>query len=316
MSETIRVAIAQSEPHLNNLEAGIDRTLELMDEAATAGAQLIAFPELWLPGYPSFLWQGDARHMMSFTRDYVANSLRLGSEQHRRIERHARVRGLFVMLGYSELDGSSLYIGQMLIDPSGITQMTRRKLKATAVERTLFGEGDGSDLVVTETEIGRVGGLSCWEHLLPLAKFAMYAQSEQIHVAAWPAPRFTDDKDGGFHHHHVISRGYAIEGGTFVLVATHMTGRRTAEYLFGPGGDHEPELEGGSSRIYGPHGNFVAGPLAADFDGLLVADLNLDEITMAKNLADPAGHYARSDVTRLWWDSQRRREVVSPHAAE
>ena len=124
-----------------------------------------------------------------------------------------------VVMGHSEKHGGSLYMGQWIIGPDGETIAQRRKLKPTHVERTVFGEGDGSDLAVHDTPLGRVGALCCWEHLQPLSKYAMYAQNEQVHIAAWPS--FSLYRGGAYalgpEVNNAASRIYAVEGQCFVL---------------------------------------------------------------------------------------------------
>jgi aliphatic nitrilase len=124
---------------------------------------------------------------MQFIQRYHDNSLVYGTPQADRIAQAAKDHSIMVVMGHSEKHGGSLYMGQWIIDAHGETVAQRRKLKPTHVERTVFGEGDGSDLTVYATELGRVGAMCCWEHLQPLSKYAMYAQNEQVHIAAWPS---------------------------------------------------------------------------------------------------------------------------------
>ena len=163
------------------------RPSRLIAEAAAKGAKLIAFPETWLPGYPWFIWLDSPAWGMQFIQRYHDNSLVYGSAQAERLAQAAKQHAITVVMGHSEKHGGSLYMGQWIIGADGETVAMRRKLKPTHVERTMFGEGDGSDLAVHDTPLGRVGALCCWEHLQPLSKYAMYAQNEQVHIAAWPS---------------------------------------------------------------------------------------------------------------------------------
>ena len=183
----LRVAAVQAAPVFLDLDATIDKTIDLMAQAAGQGVQLIAFPETWVPGYPWWIWLDSPAWGMQFVQRYHDNALVVGSPEFDRIREAARKHRIWVSLGYSEKAAGSLYIAQALIDDQGRTLQTRRKLKPTHVERTVFGEGDGSDLAVVETPIGNIGSLSCWEHLQPLSKYAMYSQNEQIHCGAWPS---------------------------------------------------------------------------------------------------------------------------------
>lgn len=211
---SFRVAAVQAEPVWLNIEATVDKTISLIGEAAGAGASLVAFPETWIPGYPVFLWTLPAPEQMPYVGRYHANSMTVASEHMRRIREAARASGIAVVIGYSEKAFGTLYIAQTLIGAEGQILIHRRKLKPTHVERTLFGEGDGSDLQVVDTPLGRVGALNCWEHLQPLTKYAMYAQNEQVHVAGWPCfgilgavPALSPTANMN------VSSTYALEGG-------------------------------------------------------------------------------------------------------
>lgn len=312
---TVRVAAVQAEPAWLDLDAGIEKTLRLAAEAKEKGAELVAFPETWLPGYPWFLWLGSVAWQSQFIVKYAQNSLVLGEEHWNRLAEGVRALGLTVVLGYSEREGGSLYMGQAIISPEGRTLMTRRKLKPTHVERTQFGEGDGSDVSVVDTPVGRVGALNCWEHLQPLTKYAMYAQQEQLHVAAWPS--FCVMQDGayalGAEVNVSASRVYAVEGQCFVLAPCGVIGD-AAHAAFG--GDPERDAllgrGGGHARIFGPDGRSLAEPLAPEEEGIIVADLDYAAILAAKNAADPVGHYSRPDVFTL----QVRREGRLPKVLE
>lgn len=184
-----KVAAVQAAPEFLDLEKGVAKAIRLIEEASAAGASLIAFPEVWLPGYPWWIWLDSPAWGMQFVRRYVENSLVIGSEQFERLKLAAAKNRIHVVLGFSERSNGTLYIAQAIIDDNGKVVATRRKLKPTHAERTVYGEGDGSDLAVHETSLGRLGALCCAEHIQPLSKFAMFSQHEQVHVAAWPSFR-------------------------------------------------------------------------------------------------------------------------------
>ncbi len=209
---------------------------------------------------------------------------------------------IWLSFGFSEKAGGSLYIAQALIDDQGQTVQTRRKLKPTHVERTVFGEGDGSDLAVCETAIGNIGSLCCWEHLQPLTKYAMYAQNEQIHCAAWPS--FSLYRGGAYALGPEVNNGasqlYAAEGQCFVIAPCATVSPAMVEMLCTDATKKQLLLAGGGfARIYGPDGAPLGTPLREDEEGFVVADIDLGMISLSKAAADPSGHYARPDVTRL-----------------
>jgi nitrilase len=308
-----RAAAVQAAPAFLDLDAGVDKSVALIAEAAANGARLVAFPETWLPGYPWFVWLDAPAWGLQFFPRYHDNSLAYGTSQADRIVAAAREHAITVVMGHSERKGGSLYIAQWMIGPDGATIATRRKLKPTHVERTVFGEGDGSDLAVHDTPLGRLGGLCCWEHLQPLSKYAMYAQDEQVHVGAWPS--FSLYEGGAYalgpEVNTAASRVYAVEGGCFVVAPCATVSAEMVELLctddtkralLKPGGGH--------ARIFGPDGQLLHEPLDPAVEGLVYADLDLGLIPLAKAAADPAGHYSRPDVTRLLLNTTRGERVV------
>lgn len=317
MTRVVKVACVQAEPVWLDAESTVDKTIALVVEAASNGAQLVAFPETWIPGYPWWIWTGSPAWGMGFVPRYHANSLSVGDPLFNKVVSAARDHGVDVVLGYSERAGGSLYMGQAFISSEGRLLGTRRKLKPTHVERSVFGEGDGSDLVVHETPLGAVGALCCWEHLQPLTKYAMYSMGEQIHVAAWPS--FSVYRGAAYalgpEVNTAASQMYAVEGQCFVLAPCAVVGDAGLE-LFCDSPEKQGLLlkGGGFARIFGPDGRPLAEPLPEDAEGILYADCDFTTIAIAKSAADPAGHYARADVTRLVLNRQPRRPVVDAMA--
>ena len=168
-----RAAAVQAAPVFLDLDAGISKTITLIGQAAAQGAKLIGFPETWLPGYPWFIWLDSPAWGMQFIQRYHDNSLVYGAPQADRLAQAAKDNNIMVVMGLSEKSGGSLYMGLWIIDADGHTVAARRQLKPTHVERTIYGEGDGSDLSVYDTAVGRVGALCCWKHLQPLSKYGL-----------------------------------------------------------------------------------------------------------------------------------------------
>ncbi|WP_423459688.1 carbon-nitrogen hydrolase family protein [Ottowia sp. VDI28] len=310
----IRVAAVQAAPAFLDLDASIDKTISIMEDAAKKGVQFVAFPETWIPGYPWWIWVSAPALGMQFVQRYFDNSLSLDSAEFLKLRDAAKRLGIWLALGYSERSGGSLYMGQALIDDHGEVQLTRRKLRPTHVERSVFGDGDGSDLTVVPTAVGRVGMLNCWEHLQPLSKYAMYAQNEQIHVAAWPS--FSVYRGGahalGAEVNNAASRIYAVEGGTFVIAPCATVSAEMQKTLCTDDQQRQFLLQGGGfARIYAPDGSEMGECLEETEEGLVVADIDLAAIPLAKAAADPAGHYARPDVTRLLLNKAPGDRVVS-----
>jgi nitrilase len=309
-----RAAAVQAAPVFLDLDGSIDKAIGLIEQAAAGGAKLVAFPETWLPGYPWFIWLDSPAWGMQFIQRYHDNSLVYGSPEAARLAQAAKDNAVMVVMGLSEKAGGSLYMGQWIIDAEGRTVATRRKLKPTHVERTVYGEGDGSDLGVHDTALGRVGALCCWEHLQPLSKYAMYAQNEQVHVAAWPS--FSLYRGGahalGAEVNNAASRIYAVEGQCFVLAPCATVSAEMIRQLCGDDPTKRQLLleGGGFAGIYAPDGQLISQPLGEAEEGLVWAEIDLGMIALAKAAADPAGHYARPDVTRLLLDKTPRERVV------
>ena len=189
----------------------------------------------------------------------------------------------------------------------------RRKLKPTHVARTVFAEGDGSDMTVVDTDLGRVGALCCWEHIQPLSKYAMYSQNEQIHVASWPS--FSVYEGGAYalgpEVNTAASRIYAVEGQCFVLAACATVSDAMVEFLCDtPTKQQLLKKGGGYARIFGPDGSPMGENLAPDEEGLVIAEIDLNMIAIGKAAADPCGHYSRPDVFRLMFNRKPSPRVM------
>tara|TARA_R110001592_G_scaffold363372_1_gene685924 strand:+ start:25445 stop:26467 length:1023 start_codon:yes stop_codon:yes gene_type:complete len=311
MQGNFKAAVVQAAPEFMNLDAGIDKAIELIQSAASNGAQLIGFPECWLPGYPWWVWLSPAAMNLRYFQRYHENCLVVDSPQFQRIGAAAREHGIHVSMGASERDYGSLYISQFLFDDQGQLVKGRRKLKPTHMERTVFGDGDGSDLDVSDTALGRIGQLACWEHLQPLSKYAMFSMHEQVHVAAWPSfSCYPQAFTLGSTLNNALSQVYAAEGQCFVLAPCGIVSDAMIELLVETPEQAELLLPGGGfAQIYGPDGAPLCDPLPEREEGLLFADIDFSAITIAKSFADPVGHYSRPDVTRLLLNREARGAV-------
>jgi nitrilase len=308
-----KVAAVQAAPVFLDLEGGVNKAIQFIEEAAANGAKLIGFPEAWLPGYPWWIWLDSPLWGMQFVQRYFENSLELGSEEFRRLRAAAATNRIHVVIGFSERAGGSLYIAQAIIDDKGEVVATRRKLRPTSVERAVYGEGDGSDLSVHDTSLGRMGALCCAEHIQPLSKYAMYSQNEQIHVAAWPSFTLYGNKVNllSAQANSLFSQVYAMEGGSYVLHSTAMVSKAMVDMLCDtPAKAEMLTVGGGYTAIYGPDGSTLSEPLSPDVEGLVYADVDLGLIALAKAAYDPAGHYSRPDVVRLQFNRSRHQRVV------
>ncbi|MFK8018573.1 MAG: carbon-nitrogen hydrolase family protein [Pseudomonadales bacterium] len=302
----VKAAAVQAAPVFMDLKGTVEKTVNLIEEASHKDCDLVVFPETWLPGYPWYIWLNNTMHNMKYFGDYHANSIEVGSAEYNTLAQAAKDNNIIVSIGASERDHGSLYIAQFLFGNDGATLSTRRKLKPTHQERTVFGDGDGSDLNVVDTHLGRIGQLACWEHLQPLSKYAMYSMHEQIHCGAWPSFSAMPEAYAlGPQLNNAASQLYAAEGQCFVIGACGIISPEMIDIMV-ENDEHKALISagGGHAVIYGPDGSPLANKLPENEEGLLIADLDMSAITIAKVFADPVGHYSRPDVTRLLLNRQ------------
>lgn len=299
-NKTVRVAAAQIAPDLTSREKTLARVLEAIREAASKGAELIVFPETFVPWYPYFSFVlppvlSGREHVRLYEEAVVVPSTATDS-----VASAAREHAIVVVLGVNERDHGTLYNTQLVFDADGRLVLKRRKITPTFHERMIWGQGDGSGLTVVETAVGRVGALACWEHYNPLARYALIAQHEEIHVAQFPGslvgPIFADQMEVTIRHH-------ALESGCFVVNAT---GWLTDEQIRSVTADEglQKTLRGGCmTAIISPEGKHVVAPLT-EGEGILIADLDMSLIVKRKRMMDSVGHYARPELLRLVLDNR------------
>ena len=268
-------AVAQAAPVWMDKKATTHKAISLIREAASQhDARIIAFPESFIPAFPYGVWHHGVKRNMRFYRALTESAVHLDDPEVLALQAAAREARMVVVMGITERDGGSLYNSQLFIGADGALLGTRRKLKPTSAERLVWGEGDGAGLRVHDTAgVGRLGGLICGEHNLALARYALQAQQEQVHVASYPDPLmegrpFADRVDAAVRH-------YAAEGQCFVLNATGFLDddARAAVYdtpELADALDRDARALGGVSSIIGPDGAYLAGPLSGA-EGLLSA---------------------------------------------
>jgi aliphatic nitrilase len=314
MTTGFKVAAVQAAPVFLDMQATTEKAVSLIDEAGAQGVKLIAFPETWIPGYPWWIWLAAPAYGMPYFGRYHANSPVAGGPEDKALAEAAKRNDMHVVMGLSEKDGSSLYMSQWIYGPDGEVIARRKKLKPTHVERTVFGEGDGSDLEVFDTDIGKVGALCCWEHLQPLTKYAMYSMGEQIHIASWPS--FSLYRGMAYalgpELNTAASQMYAAEGQCFVLASCATVSNEMVEMLCdAPDKQQFLKAGGGFAQVFGPDGAPMGEALPETEEGLVIAEIDLGMISIAKSAADPVGHYSRPDVTRLLLNRRPSPKVVS-----
>src|SRR6202522_1281901 len=303
--QIVRVAAVQIAPDLDTPTGTLDRVLAAIAEAAGRGASLAVFPETFVPWYPYFSF---IRPPMSSGAEHIHlydNAVVVPGPVTEAVSAAARKYNMVVVLGVNERDHGSLYNAQLIFNTNGALVLKRRKITPTFHERMIWGQGDGSGLAVVDTAAGRIGALACGEHYNPLARYALMAQHEEIHVAQFPGsmvgPIFADQIEVTIRHH-------ALESGCFVVNATGwLTDEQKAK--ISPDEKMRGALSGGCmTPIISPEGRHLAPPLTSG-EGILIADLDFSLITKRKRMMDSVGHYARPELLHLVLDNHPARAM-------
>jgi nitrilase len=300
--QTLRAAAVQAASPFLDRRAGVARACEWIEEAAGQGADLVVFPESYLPGHPLWLhyWSANDRRSMSLYERLFANALTIPGPEIDLICEAAGAFDVNVVLGVTEKRPGStgtLYNSQVFVGRDGVLRGKHQKLVPTVREKVVHGPGGGDSLDTFEMDFGRIGGLICGENSNPLASYALQALGEQVHAASWPP--FMGFKRGG-EVVDFVSRALAYSGHIYVVNAVGTVGVDFVE-LMGDAIDDPAALHRrtGGSSIVDPGGRVIAGPLDSGDEGVLLADLDLGRAVRAKLSHDFTGHYNRFDVFEL-----------------
>jgi aliphatic nitrilase len=301
----VRAAAVQISPDLESLAGTLRKVLDMIDEAAESGVEIIVFPETFMPYYPYFSFvlppvsQG-AEHLRLYQEAVVVPSATTEAIGHK-----AKEHQMVVVVGVNERDNGSLYNTQLVFDKTGELILKRRKITPTYHERMIWGQGDASGLKVVESGVGRIGALACWEHYNPLARYSLMAQHEQIHCAQFPGslvgPIFGEQMDVTIRHH-------ALESGCFVI---NSTGWLTEDQIQSITPDPKMQnalRDGCNTAIISPEGKHLVTPLTQG-EGFIYADLDFRLIDKRKRMMDSVGHYARPELLSLQMNAQKMQYV-------
>jgi nitrilase len=307
-----RVAVVQAAPIAFDVVRTMQKVADLAADAHQKGARLTLFPEAFVSVYPRGLGFGAVVGSRSPAgreqfRRYWDSSIDVPGPHFEQLSNIARVNETHLVIGVMERDGGTLYCTVLFFGPDGRYLGKHRKLMPTAVERLIWGSGDGSTMPIVETDLGRMGAVICWENYMPLLRTAMYAKGIQIYCAPTADGRETWLS---------TVRHIAQEGRCFVLSCNQFARRHDypADYPTEFGDEPDTILSRGGSCIIGPLGQILAGPNYDD-ETILTADLDLDDIKRSHLDFDPVGHYARPDVFQLIVDETGRSAVSFRNAA-
>jgi len=304
---TIRASVIGATPVAFDPGRSLEHAADLAARAAAEGARLAVFPEAFLGGYPKGIDFGARVGQRTaagrdWFRRYRDAAVEVPGPATEALGRIAARHDMHLVVGVVERDGGTLYCTAVFVGPDGSLLGKHRKLMPTAMERLIWGFGDGSTMPVLDTPLGRIGAVICWENYMPAMRLAMYAKGVQLYCAPT-----VDDRETWL----PTMRHIAMEGRCFVLSANQFARRRDYPDDYAPlqGDDPETVLINGGSCIVDPLGRVLAGPAFGE-EAILTADLDLDEIARGTFDFDPTGHYARPDVFRLSVDERSKPAVA------
>ncbi len=290
----LKVGLVQDSPVFFDKSASLKKVEELVKKYSAEGCRLLVFPESFIPGYPRGLTFGttigkrseEGRNMFS---EYYDNSVSIKGKEIRYLEEIASKYNTYVVIGVTEKNevSGSLYCSMLYFSPKSGLLGTHRKIKPTGAERVIWAEADGESLTTFQTDIGKLGGLICWENYMPLARMAMYSKGVEIYIA--PTADAREEWTSTMQH-------IALEGRCFVLACNQFFTKSMYPEKYRQLLSDEPEIVcKGGSLIVSPTGKIIAGPLY-DKAGVITATINIKEVQRNKLDFDVIGHYARNDI--------------------
>ena len=310
----IKAAAAQIAPDLSSRSSTTGIVLDTMDEARRNGANFIVFPETFIPYYPYFSFISPPVKQGKEHLALYEQSVEVPSDETQLISKKCKELELVAVVGINERDHGSLYNTQLFFDADGTLLLKRRKITPSYHERMIWGQGDGAGLQVVDTNCGRVGGLACWEHYNPLARYALMTQHEEIHAAQFPGsmvgPIFSEQIEVTMRHH-------ALESGCFVVNATGWLREEQIQTICPDESMQNAIRDGCMTCIISPEGRHLVPPITKD-EGILYADLDFNLITKRKRMMDSVGHYARPELLSLTHNTApaETRRMIKDHFDE
>lgn len=304
-TENFRMAAVQAAPILFDRDASTEKACRLIEEAGKSGADIVAFGESWLPGYPFWVEGQVCDLTWEASAAYIENAVIIGGPQTAALCDAARNAGVDVVIGIAEKDPvteGAVYCTALTIGREGDILGRHRKLKPTHAERIIWGDGDAVGLRAHQRGYAKISALNCWEHQMMLPGYALAAQGTQVHCALWPGwEKIPRKEEYCWARQHLLSRAFASQAAAYVICAAGLRRKEHIPERWKPLGVWEHT---GQSAIIDPRGEIIAGPI--DGERILYADGSLDVVRAAKAACDIAGHYSRPDIFRLLVDDRER----------
>lgn len=301
----VKAAAVQASPVFLNLKASVDKACGLIDEAGKNGAQIIGFPEAFLPGYPWWIWMGNPTFGMPYQLKLYDNSLEENSSEMRQLSEAAKRNNIYVCISATEKDDTTLYLTQFWFDNKGNLMGKHRKMSPPGCEKIIWACGDGSTMQVFDTEIGKLGSLQCGEHLNPMNITALLGQDEQIHIAGWPPMHIPKEGDkplfSTLEMSSTATRYAAMGNRCFAIYSTQLLGQDVIDLLCSEHPEFIDKLPngidgvvgGGHAAIYNELGEKITEDIPHNVDGIVYAECDLRRTLQRRLVMDPNDKDAR-----------------------
>lgn len=302
-----KAAAVQAAPVYLDREASVKKACSLIEEAGKNGAQLIVLPEVFIPGGPYWAWHLPMTQGMRFSVELYENSVEIPSDSTARLGEAARKAGAYVVIGVNERSGTTIYNTLIFFDRSGRIFGTHRKFKGTGAEKLVWGDGDGSTHKVYDTELGKMGGLICGEHLMVLPGYTLAAMGEQVHIAAWVgfASSVVYDTE-------ICSRFHAVTYNTHVICSQSVVDESVRRKI---GTDRVRLGNAWSGIIEAGTGRMIAGPIPPDQEGIIYGECDLNQAVPFYFMRDATGHY-RPKQFRVLFDDRELNALHIDHPGD